>query len=114
MSGQTASNDLRNRDFFEQWATSLPLAERDLLNHAAMEYLQSDDTIRIVFVHDSSLHSERSGAWDRLTGHIRAHYDECRAHWMIHAFPQPDLLAPKAVIMPRVIFQIADPKHATH
>lgn len=114
MSGQTASNDLRNRDFFEKWVASLPLAERDLLTHAAMEYLESDDTVRIVCVHNSSLQSEQSGAWDRLLGHIRAHYDECRAHWMINTVPQPDLLAPKAVVMPRVVFQPADPKHATH
>lgn len=47
-------------------------------------------------------------------GHIGAYYDECRAHRMFNAVPQPDLLVTKAVIVPRVVFQSADPKHATH
>jgi hypothetical protein len=40
---------------------SFPFAEHGLVNHVAMEHLESDDTIRIVFVNDPSLHGEKSG-----------------------------------------------------
>lgn len=39
-----------------------PFAERGLVNHVAIEYQESDDTIRIVFVNDPSLHGEKSDA----------------------------------------------------
>ena len=46
-------------------------------------------------------------------GHIGAYYDECMAHRIFNAVPQPGLLVTTAVIVLRVVFKSTDPKQAT-
>lgn len=114
MCSERAKTDLRDGVFFRKWAQQLPVAERDLLNHAAVEYLEVDDTIRMIFTNDMKVLLESREVCDRLVDHIRAFYDVCRQQWISSGKFVPGVVAPRRVVMPRVTVQVAPAKQEAH
>jgi hypothetical protein len=106
--------DLRNVDFFRRWVKRLSGDARELLSHAAVEYLKFDDTLRMVFTHDMRERIESQGVCNRLIDHIRAFYGVNLQKWALSAGMSAQSHLPRHAVMPRVAVQIAPERKVSH
>jgi len=109
-----SKNDLRDSEYFGKWVEQLADSERELMSHAAVEYLPLEDTLRMVFTHAARDRLESKDACERLLDQIRAFYDVARQQWIRSGRSRRDLRAPMHVIMPRVELQLAPEGKVAH
>lgn len=115
MYGSGEQTELRDPGFFRRWAQELPAEVGALIEKATFEYIESDDTIRLVVAHDMDALVDHKDLYAQLVDHIRMFYDEGRKTWL----ETPGLSigfssVPRRVVMPRVAVQVAPTRASTH
>ncbi len=108
------SRDLRDSEVWEMWKKLLPDDEKEIVMKAAMAYVESDDTMILVFPHSCQ---EELGAegFSRLVDAIRAFYDSNRQRWMgnINNLANPGQ-PPRDSVIPNIVVEIAQPRSMIH
>lgn len=109
-----ASEDLRDSSFFVNWAERLPAFPRELLRKALVEYLDSDDTLRITFPDAMREFVSREEVRFEVMTYIRTFYEDGIQQWIASGDFVPGREAPRRFVMPRVIFQVAPSREKVH
>ena len=114
MLSMSDAGDLRDSSCFWQWVVGLPELEKRVLGQAAFEYIDGDDTIRMVFTHDMQEVLKQPGVLDGLIELFSAFYDGHRRKWLEQPSEGNEMGVPRNVVMPRVSVQVAPARLRTH
>lgn len=108
------SRDLRDSDVWEKWKALLPEDDKEIVEKAAMVYVESDDTLILVFPHACQEELGTDG-FSRLVDAIRSFYDSNRQRWMgtIDDLAAPGK-PPRDSVIPNIIVEIAQPRSLIH
>lgn len=110
----TIEHDLRTARAWERWRGILHYTDRQLVSQAAMEYVDAEDTIVLLYPHNAHRALGEEG-FSRVVDLIRAHYDANRARWMAeHEGTPMATRLPADAIMPRILIEVAPPSQCNH
>lgn len=108
------SRDLRDSAVWEKWKALLPTDDKEIVERAAMVYVESEDTLILVFPHACQEELGTDG-FSRLVDAIRSFYDSNRQRWMgtIEDLSAPGK-PPRDSVIPNIIVEIAQPRSLVH
>lgn len=106
--------DLRDHAVWDMWKELLPKDDKEIVCKAAMVYVESEDTLMLIFPHVCQAELGADG-FSRVVDAIRSFYDANRQRWMVTI---TDLnspgLPPRDAVIPNIVVEIAHPKSMIH